>query len=107
MKILKTNDCEVTSPPSTAFVFLAEREDDLAFLAEITDLPTANRCEDQSIKRSSQTVRMLPTSLDEQLHMPNADELYRTTLLNVLCETFGVSETELLTKAFFIRCYHF
>jgi hypothetical protein len=117
-RIIKTEDCTLTSPPSTSFVFYPRDADDLEFIAELTDLPTANRLtreivpeldEDafSQIKYAACTIRIGVSSLKEQFQLPKADPDYCHRVLNHLTAVTGATEADLLEKAFFIRTFHY
>lgn len=120
MKILKIVDCEVTDPPSTCFVFLPETECDKALLAEMVDLPTANRAVPflqkvavatemiEKIVTAGRTSRISVQSFGAHVsESPSTSEEYYKKTLRTCEEEFGCDTETLLKWAFLIRTFWF
>ncbi|HEY8668471.1 MAG TPA: hypothetical protein VIL86_17610 [Tepidisphaeraceae bacterium] len=115
MKILKCPDCEITSPPSTCFIWMPEEgvESDLAQLAEMRDLPTANRAYQvlrkdnlelekiEAIVEAGRTSRVGMQSLAAHLEGSfNTSEKYIEKIINAATNDFGCDRETLLPKGF-------
>ncbi len=118
MKNIRIEDCNKTMPPSTVFVWFPETESDLALLAEISDLPTANRCGPKGFpdgatvaqineaRRAGRTVRVGLASLSSHFDLPGATPDYQQALAEKLEAEFGIGMDNILPKAFVLRFFH-
>jgi hypothetical protein len=120
MKFLKIKDCEITDPPSTCFVVLLETESDKAFMAELVDLPTANRavpalqaanCAESMIEKvvtAGRTSRISVQSFGDHVsESPSTSEEYYKSTLQACEEAFGCDSETLLKWAFLLRTFWF
>lgn len=118
MKLLKFEDCEDTSPPSTVFLALVESESDRAFLGEIHDLSTAARAltdehlpEDKRgeicIRGKTNRVTLVPWSIFIQT-MPNATQDFIDEIEHEAMTEWKLSpDFKLQGQAFVMRCFHY